>query len=129
MIQSSIAVDRSLLQRSLTTLEERYRELRESAESRLQALDAEKSELSGQIQGLQQQQASQAAALAQAQAQSDQQAARVIELEADLARCTAEHATALQEKELVRQQLEVLQQRLEQQGEMRQRLSRLRSAL
>ena len=49
MLQSILAVDSLAIQRSLTILEDRYRELREIGEKRFEAWEKEKRELKQQL--------------------------------------------------------------------------------
>lgn len=122
-------MDESLLQRNLSTLEERYRELSEAADQRLQELEAAQLELTHQISALNQQLASQGDALAQAQAHGELQAIRVIELEAALACRSSDYDAMAREKDRISLRLDGLQQRLGIQQAVHQRLRQLRHSL
>jgi len=91
MIQSLIAVDSLAIQRSLTILEDRYRELREIGEKRFQAWEKGRGELKEQL-------AAQAEALQQVQTARDAEAARAESLGEEL----AAQAEALQQVQTAR---------------------------
>ena len=76
MFKSILAVDYLAIQRSLTLLEDRYRELREIGQKRFEAWETEST-------GLNQQLAEQSAQAAEAMQARDQQAERVKALEAE----------------------------------------------
>jgi len=78
MLKSIIAVDSLAIQRSLTILEDRYRELREIGEKRFEAWQNEEAELQKQL-------AAKAETLQQAQTSRDELAARVQGLEGEVA--------------------------------------------
>ena len=86
MVKSILAVDSLAIQRSLTLLEDRYRELREIGQKRFEGWEAEISELKQQL-------AEQSAQAAEAKQACDQQAERVKALEAE----TVEAAQATEE--------------------------------
>ena len=77
MLKSILAVDSLAIQRSLTILEDRYRELLQIGERRFEAWEGETTELKQQL-------ADQSEKLQQAQKARDEQIARVKGLEAEL---------------------------------------------
>ena len=77
MLQSILAVDSLAIQRSLTILEDRYRELREIGEKRFEAWEKESAHLKQQL-------TAQAETLQQAQKARDDHAAKLKTLEGDL---------------------------------------------
>ena len=80
-------MDSLAIQRSLTILEDRYRELREIGEKRFESLEKEKAELKQQL-------SSQAEALQQAQQTRDEQAAQIQALGNELAQLQDRQAVA-----------------------------------
>lgn len=103
-------MDNLAIQRSLTVLEDRYRELLEMGETRFQALEAEKAAASKSAEELKQQLAAQTEAVQQAQKARDELMARVKDLEGETAQLR-ERLTALQGE------LEASQQAREEQAE------------
>jgi len=134
MIQSLIAVDSLAIQRSLTILEDRYRELREIGEKRFQAWEKGRGELKEQLaaqaEALQQVQtardaeaaraeslgeelAARAEALQQVQTARDAEAARAESLGEELAALKQQKQEAIEEAELMLLQLHQVQEELE----------------
>ena len=110
MLQSILAVDSLAIQRSLTILEDRYRELREIGEKRCEAWEKEKRELKEQL-------TAQAETLQQVQTARDEQVARVKGLEDELASLKGERDAAAQEKAAAQQSATELKQQLTAQAE------------
>jgi len=106
MLQSLTAVDSLAIQRSLTILEDRYRELREIGEKRFQAWEKESGELKEQL-------VAQAEALQQVQAARDAEAARAESLAEELAALMEQKQEAIEEAELTLLQLHQVQEELE----------------
>jgi len=107
MLQSITAVDTLAIQRSLTILEDRYREI---GEKRFEAWEQEKGKLKEQL-------SAQAEALQQLQTAHDEQAARANRLEAELAALQAERDAAAQEKAAAQQSATELKEQLSAQAE------------
>ena len=103
-------MDSLAIQRSLTILEDRYRELREIGEKHFEAWDSEKADLKQQL-------AAQAEALQQTQQARDEQAARVQLLEGELVKLTSERDAAAMEKAAAQQSVTDLKQQLAAQAE------------
>ncbi|MBD1194710.1 hypothetical protein, partial [Vulcanococcus sp. Clear-D1] len=78
MVKSILAVDSLAIQRSLTLLEDRYRELREIGQKRFEVWEAESADLKQQL-------AAQSAQAAEVKQARDQQAERVKALETEKA--------------------------------------------
>ena len=113
MCESIFAVDSLAIQRSLTILEDRYHELRESGERRHEAWEKENTELKQQL-------AAQSETLQQIKETRDEQAARVQVVEGELAALKSERDDALgnvrearEEAELTLLQLHQVQEELE----------------
>ena len=87
MLQSILAVDSLAIQRSLTILEDRYRELREIGEKRFEAWGKETADLTQQL-------AAQSETLQQAQHARDEQAAKLQGLQTELAALKDQEAAA-----------------------------------
>jgi uncharacterized coiled-coil DUF342 family protein len=83
MAERILAVDSLAIQRSLTILEDRYRELRKIGEKRFEAWEKESADLKQQL-------TAQADSLQQAQTARDEQTAKVKGLEGELATLKAQ---------------------------------------
>jgi len=105
MLKSILAVNSLAIQRSLTILEDRYRELREIGEKHFEALDSEKADLKQQL-------AAQAETLQQTQKARDEQAAKLDSLEANLVSLKDERDAAAKEKAAAQQSATELMQQL-----------------
>ena len=110
MLQSILAVDSLAIQRSLTILEDRYRELREIGEKRFEAWEKEKREMKQQL-------TAQAETLQQTQPARDEQLAKVKGLDGELASLKAERDAAAKEKAAAQQSAAELKQQLSAQAE------------
>jgi len=99
MLQSLTAVDSLAIQRSLTILEDRYRELREIGEKRFQAWEKESGELKEQV-------VAQAEALQEVKRARDAEAARAESLGEELASLTVERDGVVEEKAAALQQVQ-----------------------
>ena len=110
MLQSILTVDSLAIQRSLTILEDRYRELRKIGEKRFEAWEKESADLKQQL-------TAQADSLQQAQTARDEQTAKVKGLEGELASLKAERDAAAQEHAAAQQSATELKQQLSAQAE------------
>jgi chromosome segregation ATPase len=110
MVKSILAVDSLAIQRSLTLLEDRYRELREIGQKRFEAWETEKAELKQQL-------TAQAETLLQTQTARDEQTARLKSLEGELASLKVERDVATKEKAAAQQSATELKQQLTAQAE------------
>jgi len=119
MLKSILAVDSLAIQRSLTILEDRYRELLQIGERRFEAWEGETTELKQQL-------ADQSEKLQQAQKARDEQIARVKGLEAELAKLTDERDAAASDKTAVLQSAAELKQQLADQSEKLQQAQKAR---
>ena len=113
MCESILAVDSLAIQRSLTILEDRYRELREIGARRHEAWEKENTDLKQQL-------AAQSETLQQIKEARDEQAARAQVVEGELATLKSERDDALgnvrearEEAELTLLQLHQVQEELE----------------
>lgn len=129
MLQSILAVDSLAIQRSLTILEERYRELREMGQRRFEAWEQEKATAHKCAADLQQQLSDQAETLQQAQKVRDEQAARVQVLEGEVAELKAEQDAAIKDKAAAEQSAAELKQQLAAQAESLQQAQHARDEL
>jgi len=121
IVKSILAVDNLAIQRSLTVLEDRYRELREMGEKRFQALEADKAATAKSAEELQQQLSAQTDALQELQRRESRlekiRQAKA-ELEAETAAAQARRRQKLQaEKEAADRSAEELNQKLSAQAE------------
>ena len=122
MTQSILAVDSLAIQRSLTVLQERYRELREIGEKRFEACEKQEAELKQQL-------AAQAETLQQTQNARDEQAARVQGLEGEVAALKAERDADTKDKVAAEQSAADLKQQLATQAESLQQAQKACDAL
>ena len=119
MCESIFAVDSLAIQRSLTILEDRYHELRESGERRHEAWEKENTELKQQL-------AAQSETLQQIKETRDEQAARVQVVEGELAALKSEREVVEEEKVALQHSAAELKQQLAAQSETLQQIKETR---
>ena len=115
MLQSILAVDSLAIQRSLTILEDRYRELREIGEKRFEAWEKEKGDLQEQLRA-------QAETLQQVQTARDEQTSMVQGLEGEMSVLKSDLAAVVEERASAQQRATELQEQLRAQGETLQQV-------
>ena len=122
MLQSILAVDSLAIQRSLTILEDRYRELREIGEKRFEAWEKEKGDLQEQLRA-------QAETLQQVQTARDEQTSMVKGLEGEMSVLKSDLAAVVEERASAQQRATELQEQLRAQGETLQQVQTARDEL
>ena len=122
MLQSILAVDSLAIQRSLTILEDRYRELREIGEKRFEAWEKEKGDLQEQLRA-------QAETLQQVQTARDEQTSMVKGLEGEMSVLKSDLAAVVEERASAQQRATELQEQLRAQAETLQQVQTARDEL